>query len=92
MADKTRVKDAGNGFKFVYVGDNDWPDHLLCGTCNKRVERGIFNISEHWAACFGKANYEATLKLANERKDHGLKLTLDDVDFINRPTQEERYY
>ena len=42
-------------FKEIYLSDKDfWPDHLKCNHCNKRVERGIFTVSDHWLNCLDR--------------------------------------
>lgn len=40
------------------MNSEDWiewkDDHIICKVCGARVERGIINVSSHWAACAGK--------------------------------------
>lgn len=70
-------------FKSVYLNESDeWPDHLICIHCNKRVERGIFSISSHWCNCVGKEYTVGLMKLAENKKTTGESLTLKDVEKI----------
>jgi hypothetical protein len=54
-------------FEEVYLDNNEWPDHLVCNHCGKRVERGILHVSSHFVHCFGKEFNLALLELAKKK-------------------------
>ena len=51
-----KMKDLG----FESISD----DYYKCMKCGALIERGIANISNHWASCEGKAFKEALVELA----------------------------
>lgn len=55
-------------FKFAYIGNSEWPDHLICRHCNQRVERGIYSVSDHWLRCSERKEGIITARTSFERK------------------------
>lgn len=38
-------------FEIIHEKDKEWGDYLICKHCGQRVERGVFNVSDHWLNC-----------------------------------------
>ena len=38
-------------FYFIYEKDNTSINYLICKHCLNVVERGVFNVSNHWVNC-----------------------------------------
>lgn len=52
-----------------------------CKTCGTVVPAGIFNISQHWAACSGKGFCDAMMAMAEQKKG---KLTEQDLESLKK--------
>jgi hypothetical protein len=47
-----------NGFSFI-----ESEDLFMCNDCGQKVQRGILNISGHWANCAGKETMDKVNKI-----------------------------
>ena len=63
------MKDSSDWIEFV-------EDHIVCKICGTRVERGIANVSGHWAICQGKEDMAFVNKVADSKLGAKDKLDL----------------